>query len=533
MPPPTCPGERLSSYCGPMGDRDIVAVVAGDPAGLAVAYDSYAVSLHAYCRALLADPAEAADAVQYTFVIAAARLGSLRGRGGLRPWLYAVARNECYGRLREGASPADLHEAAGMTGLDVGVGTPDVREELRSLVLDAIGAMNPGDREIIELNLRHDLDGADLAEVLGVPADQAHALVWRARDHLERSLGALLVARDGRRQCAELDAILDSWDGRLAVVRSKRASKHIAGCETCGARKLLPLSPAMLLSVLPLVTLPAGLREKIMWLVSDATAGTASYRRRVAARAEPFSQSGFPVQIAPADQGAQSHRAGDGDGVGDWDGDDDGLGRPRRRHRLRSWALVLSAVILLGGGATAAYRFLDGTGPGAAAKDSSAAAAPLTVPPVLSASGPASARSGPRSAARAKVVPRGSHTSSLSPAVSRAVSPPTASSPTASPTHPVISGTLNEAPATIALTQAGGPYSATFTLTAVGVPESFSVVVPASESYLSVSPASGILSAGHSQTITVTLTPSPGSRTPYTSTVTVNHGGMTVTVLYV
>jgi Putative binding domain, N-terminal len=48
-----------------------------------------------------------------------------------------------------------------------------------------------------------------------------------------------------------------------------------------------------------------------------------------------------------------------------------------------------------------------------------------------------------------------------------------------------------------------------------------------------VSPASGILSAGHSQTITVTLTPNPGSRTPYTSTVTVDPGGMTVTVLYV
>ncbi len=37
-----------------MGDRDIVvAVIAGDPAGLAAAYDQYAASLHAYCRSLL------------------------------------------------------------------------------------------------------------------------------------------------------------------------------------------------------------------------------------------------------------------------------------------------------------------------------------------------------------------------------------------------------------------------------------------------------------------------------------------------
>ena len=55
-----------------MHDREIVAaVVAGDPAGLAAAYDRYAAVLHAYCRSLLSEPADAADAVQDTFVIAA------------------------------------------------------------------------------------------------------------------------------------------------------------------------------------------------------------------------------------------------------------------------------------------------------------------------------------------------------------------------------------------------------------------------------------------------------------------------------
>jgi DNA-directed RNA polymerase specialized sigma24 family protein len=42
-----------------MRDREIVAaIVAGDPAGLAAAYDSYAAALHAYCRSLLGEPAE-------------------------------------------------------------------------------------------------------------------------------------------------------------------------------------------------------------------------------------------------------------------------------------------------------------------------------------------------------------------------------------------------------------------------------------------------------------------------------------------
>ena len=43
-----------------MRDREIVAaIVAGDPAGLAAAYDSYAAVLYSYCRSLLAEPADA------------------------------------------------------------------------------------------------------------------------------------------------------------------------------------------------------------------------------------------------------------------------------------------------------------------------------------------------------------------------------------------------------------------------------------------------------------------------------------------
>ena len=38
--------------------------------GLAPVYDRYAPALHAYCRSLLGEPADADDAVQDTFTIA-------------------------------------------------------------------------------------------------------------------------------------------------------------------------------------------------------------------------------------------------------------------------------------------------------------------------------------------------------------------------------------------------------------------------------------------------------------------------------
>ena len=278
-----------------MQDRDIVAaIVAGEPAGLAAAYGRYARALHAYCHALLGEPADAADAVQDTFIIAAAKLGGLRDPDRLRPWLYAVARNECHRRLRERASSAPLDGADEMTDDAPEVGASAEKEELRALVQAALAGLNPGEREIIELNLRHELDGADLAATLGVSRNQAHALASRARSQFETSLGTLLVARSAPRACPDLTAMLSGWDGRLTVLVRKRVNRHIEGCATCAELRRQELNPAMLLTVLPVVLLPSSLRQQVLRLVADSSPDAADYRAWVIERADPFERSGFP-----------------------------------------------------------------------------------------------------------------------------------------------------------------------------------------------------------------------------------------------
>jgi RNA polymerase sigma factor (sigma-70 family) len=218
-----------------MRDREIVAaIVAGDPAGLEAAYDGYAAALHAYCRSLLAEPADAADAVQDTFIIAAAKVGDLRDPDRLRPWLYAVARNECHRRLRSRARFAPLDETNDVSDMQTDASSGAGQAELRELVAAAQAGLNPSDREVIELTLRHEVEGRDLADALGVPLNQAHALASRARGQLERSLGALLVARTGREACAELAAMLAGWDGTLTILLRKRVSRHIENCEIAG-----------------------------------------------------------------------------------------------------------------------------------------------------------------------------------------------------------------------------------------------------------------------------------------------------------
>src|SRR6266436_1911875 len=145
---------HLRRYGIGMRDREVVAaIVAGDPAGLAEAYDRYATPLYSFCRTMLREPADAADAVQDTFVIAASRLSGLRDPERLRSWLYAVARNECHRRLRSRSEQAPLEEAPDVTdeAADVSAGTE--RAVLRALVRDATNGLGPAEREVVELQL--------------------------------------------------------------------------------------------------------------------------------------------------------------------------------------------------------------------------------------------------------------------------------------------------------------------------------------------------------------------------------------------
>src|ERR1039458_8502650 len=87
----------------------------------------------------------------------------------------------------------------------------------------------PGERQPVDLSLRHVLDGADLAAVLGVSRNRAHALVSSARGQLEKALGVLLVARTGRRACPVLDGLLADGDGRLTAHTRKEISRHKIG----------------------------------------------------------------------------------------------------------------------------------------------------------------------------------------------------------------------------------------------------------------------------------------------------------------
>jgi RNA polymerase sigma factor (sigma-70 family) len=564
-----------------MRDREVVAsIVAGDPAGLAEAYDKYARVLYSYAKTFLREPADAADVMHDTFVVAAGNLDRLRDPERLRPWLYAVARNLCLRRLRAekavAAEWADL-DFAPENSEDSDIGGAAERAELRALLRAAGRGLNAGERDIIELRLWQGLDAAEAAAVLGITRGHAHSLMSRGRDQLTASVGALLVARTGRDECAALDRLLSGWDGEMTVLLRKRLSRHIEHCDICSDRQRRELQPA-LLSLWPAgmlaaealgghalhaAAVPAGLKARVLASAAGKDATTAAKAARLTGGGRGARENGFPKPAA-------AHRAM--------------LSRGTHAH-LTPWTaagtaaavvVVASAVYagihMLGapGGRSQSALGLGGTvtssgpGPGGAAPPGSPGAQPgsgspgagglgsgpgasgghsgspgsgsggvvpvVTLKPVAQPSPGSSATptSGAPSSSPAAPPPSSSSPTAPPPSSSSAAAPPPSSSPPPTSSPPVqapAQGTLTVSPSTVVLTPLLG---SSITLTAEGGPVSWSISEPASLlGELIVSPSSGTLEAGQSTTVSISVS----GLASLDTTLTVNPGSHPVTVV--
>lgn len=259
-------------------DSQLVAAhLAGDRGALAGIYDRYSAALYDTAAAMLNDRHEAGDVMQDVFVMAAQKLGQLREPERLKPWLFAILRNEVYRRTkrRSRTRPTDFSGpgAAEMAApIDPAAEASSVAyAELAELVRSAAAGLDERDQLVLELSVRQGLAGADLADALGVTAEQSYVLVHRMRERVERSLGALTVARMGRKECTELATVLTGWDGRFSVLIRKRVARHVDACQTCErTRRKYALIP--LLGAAPAYAAPPELRETVLTKAYDAVA---------------------------------------------------------------------------------------------------------------------------------------------------------------------------------------------------------------------------------------------------------------------
>ena len=247
----------------------VTAYLSGDRNALASMYDLYAPGLYDTAAAMLSDRHDAADMVQDVFCIAAERLNQLRDPDRLKPWLYAVLRNEVYRRTkkRKRATPTDFQSETVpdvVAAFDPNAeGAAASYDELAELVRSAAAGLDERDRLVLELSVRQGLSGTDLADALGVSAEQSYSLVHRMRDRIEKSLGAFTVAKMGSQDCNELATIISGWNGEFSVLIRKRVARHIDECSICEKTRS-KYAPLALFGAAPVILLPLGLRDKVL-----------------------------------------------------------------------------------------------------------------------------------------------------------------------------------------------------------------------------------------------------------------------------
>ncbi len=275
----------------------VTAYLAGDRGALAGIYDRFSPGLYDTAAAMLRDRHEAADLTHDVFLIAIERLAQLREPERLKPWLYAVLRNEVYRRTKKRgrALPTDF-SAMGAPEVAAPI-APDAEgaaisaAELGELVRSAACGLDERDQLVLELSVRQGLQGTDLAAALGVSADQSYTLVHRMRDRVDRSMTALVVARAGRKDCPDLAQVLYGWDGEFTVLVRKRVARHIETCETC-QRTRRKAAPLALLGAAPAFAAPPALRDAVLakaGLVGSAPAQSYAFD----------ADGGFPRMLRP------------------------------------------------------------------------------------------------------------------------------------------------------------------------------------------------------------------------------------------
>jgi RNA polymerase sigma factor (sigma-70 family) len=273
----------------------VVAAQAGDRNALAAIYDRYADRIHDFCASILRNRAEAGSALQETFLVAFEALDRLAEPARLDPWLFAIAHRTILDRIATGSSSMNDGDDL-VWGLGPGESRLS-RTELAEFVWQVAGGLNVRDRVLLDLHLRQGLEGRDLASAAGSPASLVDSRLEQLEDQVDRSLGALLVARTAPRGCPVLFSLMDGWDGRLTPEFRDQVTAHVDDCEVCNSRRRIVPRPLELVGVTAMAPAPAYLRSVVLGKAElDAVGREGDFApgRILASAGWAFTNDGFP-----------------------------------------------------------------------------------------------------------------------------------------------------------------------------------------------------------------------------------------------
>ncbi|MBE3001867.1 sigma-70 family RNA polymerase sigma factor [Nocardiopsis sp. HNM0947] len=238
----------------------------GEPTGADARtfHDAFAAPLYRYAWSLLGGDAERATEAVHDALVAATLLDGERAAGTARtPWIYALTRAACQQRGLARSCPY-THLAT------VAAEEPVAR---------MFAHLPAGQRELVELDLRHGLPPADVSRILGLSPGMC----------VELTRSAVRRADDNLRGLRDTPDPLEEDDEHApATLRRHRAERVASALE-----QLRPPGP------------PPGLRGEVLASATDP--GLTVVRERIVAAMRPLDDLGFPahrVRTSAAEEGA-------------------------------------------------------------------------------------------------------------------------------------------------------------------------------------------------------------------------------------
>jgi len=271
IPPSTVARHALSS------DEQLVSSIRGDdPVAFEALYERHQRELLSFCLYMLGSRADAEEALQVTFASAYRALLADERPVVLRPWLFAIARNQCLTILRRRHPTVELGGAATVTG-DL-FQELELREEVRH-TLAGVRELPERQRAAMVLAELHGLSQAEIGSVLGLRPEQVKALVYQARS----SLISERTARDA--DCREIREELATARG--AALLKGQLRRHVRACPDCrtyadgmarrrrGFGAFIPLAPWLALKLRALQdTLSGAGTEQLTYAGGTTLGGT-------------------------------------------------------------------------------------------------------------------------------------------------------------------------------------------------------------------------------------------------------------------
>lgn len=169
-------------------------------------FDDYHRDIYGYCRRRT-DAHTAADCAAETFLVAWRRIEDVPTGEASLPWLYGVARKTLANEFRSGSRRRKLRNHL-RDNTPIAEPSPEVvivRREQDEHVMEALAALRPRDREVLQLALWEELPHAAIAEMMGCSTQAITQRIYRATrqvckeyQRLDRGHGAARVAQQLR-----------------------------------------------------------------------------------------------------------------------------------------------------------------------------------------------------------------------------------------------------------------------------------------------------------------------------------------------